>query len=168
VLAIDLTGCRFGQLVVVSENRRDPKDGLWWDCRCDCGNLTTVRGSSLRARATKTCGCGKSFNRIRPYEAIYRRLVRDAERLRGIAVDLTYEEFVEFTNQTECFYCTRPVVWKDFSSGGYGYNLDRKANAGTYTKDNLVVCCKRCNMGKRDTFTFEEWYAMTRCFREAR
>ena len=93
-------------------------------------------------------------------------MVRDAVRLRKIEVSLTYEEFLEFTKTSKCFYCDAAVKWKEFSSGGYGYNLDRKDNSLSYTKENCVVCCKRCNMGKRDTFTFEEWYGMTSYFRK--
>lgn len=53
----DLTGQRFGRLVVVSENGRDKIQNVLWLCRCDCGNMVTVRGSMLRAGRSKSCGC---------------------------------------------------------------------------------------------------------------
>lgn len=57
---IDLTGQRFGRLVVVarapSENRRTR-----WHCLCDCGTEKTVRMQSLTTRnpkaQTRSCGC---------------------------------------------------------------------------------------------------------------
>lgn len=54
--AEDLTGCRFGRLVV---ERRDQthKKAAYWICRCDCGNRTTVQACHLRSGATKSCGC---------------------------------------------------------------------------------------------------------------
>jgi len=49
---IDLTGQRFGRLIVVSYigNSR-------WDCKCDCGGNKIVHSSSLRNGYTKSCGC---------------------------------------------------------------------------------------------------------------
>lgn len=57
---IDLTGQRFGRLVVMSEARRPAhvRNGeIWWSCTCDCGRALTVRGSSLRFGNGRSCGC---------------------------------------------------------------------------------------------------------------
>lgn len=52
----DLTGQRFGRLLVVrysdTQNRR-----ARWLCRCDCGNEAIIAGKSLRSGATTSCGC---------------------------------------------------------------------------------------------------------------
>lgn len=53
---IDLTGQRFGRLVVVS--RAENKGQMSrWNCVCDCGNTTTVYSSNLRRGYTQSCGC---------------------------------------------------------------------------------------------------------------
>ena len=53
---IDLTGKRFGKLVVVertdSKNRR-----TMFLCKCDCGNSKIVRSELLISGKTKSCGC---------------------------------------------------------------------------------------------------------------
>ena len=56
---IDLTGLKFGRLLVVS---RSENAGAYvaWNCSCDCGNSCIVRGISLRRGQTKSCGCLKS------------------------------------------------------------------------------------------------------------
>lgn len=58
---IDLTGQRFGRLVVLREaENRISKGGSkhrQWECQCDCGNKVTVLQTSLRKGATKSCGC---------------------------------------------------------------------------------------------------------------
>lgn len=67
---IDLTGDRFGRLVVIERADNDRKifrnpDGSVrritnyprWKCKCDCGKIVTVYGHHLRAGLTKSCGC---------------------------------------------------------------------------------------------------------------
>lgn len=52
---IDLTGQRFGRLVVLERNYRSG-----WICKCDCGNLKApVASQSLMRGDTKSCGCLK-------------------------------------------------------------------------------------------------------------
>lgn len=53
---IDLTGQRFGRLVVLSRHV-DKNKRAFWLCLCDCGNQAVVNGSSLRDRVTRSCGC---------------------------------------------------------------------------------------------------------------
>lgn len=52
---IDMTGKRFGYLTVISKHHSD--NGIYWLCKCDCGNECIVRGRNLRSGHTKTCGC---------------------------------------------------------------------------------------------------------------
>ena len=54
---IDMTGQRFGRLVVIKENGRDKSKKVMWLCKCDCGNEVTVVGTSLRKGDTTSCGC---------------------------------------------------------------------------------------------------------------
>ena len=53
---IDITGQRFGKLVVI-KYIGDYK----WLCKCDCGNTIEVYGANLRRddRGTRSCGCSK-------------------------------------------------------------------------------------------------------------
>lgn len=58
----DLTGVRFGRLVVISksENLPDPhkpRGRTAWYCVCDCGNKKTVLTDSLNRGNTQSCGC---------------------------------------------------------------------------------------------------------------
>lgn len=65
---VDLRGKRFGKLTVLDEEpeKRGKTTGLYWHCRCDCGNDTWVVGSSLQYGRTVTCGkCVKPGTRPR-------------------------------------------------------------------------------------------------------
>lgn len=54
----DLTGKRFGQLVVLKRARSiGANRSACWQCLCDCGKKTTVRALSLRSGHTRSCGC---------------------------------------------------------------------------------------------------------------
>lgn len=59
--AIDMTGQRFGRLVVISqaESHRGRTGSVVaaWLCQCDCGQQTTVTRDGLRSGDTKSCGC---------------------------------------------------------------------------------------------------------------
>lgn len=61
---IDLTGSRFGRLVVL---RRDGsiKTNVAWRCLCDCGQESRVSGNRLRSGHTMSCGCLLAENRKR-------------------------------------------------------------------------------------------------------
>ena|SRR3990167_6333951 len=55
--ASNLTGRIFGKLRVLSRQTNNKHGKATWLCRCDCGNTTTVVGSSLTNGLTKSCGC---------------------------------------------------------------------------------------------------------------
>lgn len=54
--AEDLTGHRFGRIVVEARDF-SYKKAAYWICKCDCGNSTTVQSTHLRNGATQSCGC---------------------------------------------------------------------------------------------------------------
>ena len=54
---IDLTGHRFGRLIVIREYGRDKWGAVLWLCKCDCGREVVVISSFLRGGKTKSCGC---------------------------------------------------------------------------------------------------------------
>lgn len=66
----DLTGRRFGRLLVIERDGHDKLKRILWKCKCDCGGHTIASGSSLRGGHTKSCGCiavKKSTARINKY-----------------------------------------------------------------------------------------------------
>ena len=54
---IDLIGIRFGKLTVIELDHTHKKNGAYWLCKCDCGNVAVVNGCELRQGDTKSCGC---------------------------------------------------------------------------------------------------------------
>lgn len=107
---------------------------------------------------------GTLFSKLRPFEAMYRLLLR-AAKTRKIDVEFSYEYFLLFTETKECHYCNATIIWDKRIKKARGYNLDRKDPDIGYTRGNCVVCCKRCNIAKGSQFSYDEWYTMTECFR---
>ena len=57
----DLTGQRFGKLLVFERETNNSKDfHTIWKCKCDCGNIVSVRSNNLISGNTQSCGCNKS------------------------------------------------------------------------------------------------------------
>lgn len=54
---IDLTGRRFGRLIVIERAPHKTGKKPFWLCRCDCGNEKVIMGRSLIAGVSKSCGC---------------------------------------------------------------------------------------------------------------
>lgn len=65
---IDLTGQTFGKLTVINRAdnhvRTSGRVDIMQNCKCDCGNLCTVRGERLRNGTTKSCGCYRTESLI--------------------------------------------------------------------------------------------------------
>jgi hypothetical protein len=53
---IDLTGQRFGRLLVIGRAPKIKHDTLW-RCYCECGVECVVAAGNLRRGATRSCGC---------------------------------------------------------------------------------------------------------------
>lgn len=62
----DITGERYGMLVVIGLHETEKNNGRFWDCRCDCGNIKTIRRCNLTSGSSTSCGCRK--NEIRRKE----------------------------------------------------------------------------------------------------
>lgn len=57
--ALELSGLRFGKLVVISRIENSSDGRSRWLCQCDCGNSHMARGKLLKSGHTKSCGCMK-------------------------------------------------------------------------------------------------------------
>ena len=53
----DITGQRFGRLVVLRLDEKQIKGQSLWQCQCDCGNIVSVRSDNLKNGHTESCGC---------------------------------------------------------------------------------------------------------------
>lgn len=63
---VDLTGKRFGQLIVLEEAEgRKINHRSSWLCKCDCGETKIISGNSLVSGKTISCGCINSKGELK-------------------------------------------------------------------------------------------------------
>ena len=53
----ELSGKRFGRLLVIEKSGVTPNGIILWKCLCDCGNIVSIRSTHLVNGKTKSCGC---------------------------------------------------------------------------------------------------------------
>lgn len=54
---IDLSGKKFGRLTVIERDLSRKRSAVYWLCKCECGNIASVKGIYLRDGHTRSCGC---------------------------------------------------------------------------------------------------------------
>ena len=63
-------GDKFGKLTVLEydglkkQNSRD-KNESWYICKCECGNIKSIRGNQLKTGHTLSCGCISSIGEFK-------------------------------------------------------------------------------------------------------
>lgn len=148
----------FGRLTPIKIHHRD-KGSVYWECSCSCGAFVAVTGSSLRKGNTKSCGCIRSENSTK--NIVWHAYVHRAARLR-LGFSLSKEDAFRIMIMP-CSYCgaepsnRRALTDRRFD---FVYNgLDRVDNRKGYQLDNVVPCCKWCNMAKRERSgnEFKQW-----------
>lgn len=65
---LDLTGQRYGRLLVLSSAGGQGRQGDYWNCRCDCGRICVCHKERLRSGNTKSCGCLREEQRKKNME----------------------------------------------------------------------------------------------------
>ena len=139
---IDLTGQKFGRLVVIQLADKGGSGKIRYLCLCDCGNRIIVQAGNLKNYHTRSCGCfkteiltkhGHSTRTItsktyRAWRHIFDRCTNPNDKAyrnyggRGITVCKRWRKFVNFL--------------EDMGEAPEGYQIDRIDNNGNYCKSN--------------------------------
>ena len=164
----DLTGKVFGDLTVlrwVYAPRPDQTRSDWqWLVKCKCGEEEVVTADLLYRELKNACRkCSrervKVLNTVPGQGAVWNRIVRNYRKgalVRGHEMSISPERLIEICHQN-CYYCgTAPIYSKGY--GVYMTGVDRVDNTKGYTDENVVPCCKTCNIMK-GTMTKDDFIA---------
>ena len=149
---IDLTGQRFGKLVVVEYAGRNERRESLWRCVCDCGNESIVRGDVLRRGTTESCGCGKGLkhgHHKKPWYSSYKAMMErcylkssaNYQRYGGKGVTVC-DEWHDINKFAE---------WVEASGYAPGLTIDRIDPAGNYEPSNCQWLTRSDNSKKSHT-----------------
>lgn len=104
--ALELTGMRFGKLLVIARVENSGDNRSMWLCQCDCGNEHKARGKLLKDGHTKSCGCMK-YSGLERYKTTHGHSPRSGQ-------SRTYKSWAKMRER-----CNNP------NSKGYEYYGDR-------------------------------------------
>lgn len=152
---------KFGRLKVLKDSKkRNSACQIIWKCQCNCGKIVFVSGTNLRVGKTKSCGCLRiekmQLNKgMSARNSLYRNYKAGAKR-RKLKFKLLINQFTKLTKQV-CYYCgikPQQIYLKDYKeyryNGNYIYNgIDRINSNKGYEINNVVTCCKDCNIAKQ-------------------
>lgn len=170
------SGSRFGRLRVIAYAglRTFPcgDSKSRWACRCDCGAVVIVLGSSLTSGNTESCGCinaesrtvhghAKHETRTRIYR-IWQGMLNRCRNSnqpnyaryggRGITVCERWHSFENFL--------------EDMGEPGPDMTLERGDNDGPYCKDNCVWATRAQQARNKSTNRNITFRGTTRCLKE--
>lgn len=120
-------GMRFNKLTVIRFLKRDTDGAMMFECKCDCGNITVTRGSSLISSHTKSCGrcleremVGKRFGKLTVISVSHRDKSKRNALFFKCKCDCGGETIVSSLNLRQgktktCGNCINNIIGKKFS-----------------------------------------------------
>lgn len=151
---IDLTGKTFNHWTVIKRGANKITKGgqnkTYWVSKCSCGVIKDVYMNSLISGSSKSCGHNRGKEPGYSGKRSAFNLYKTGARQRNLDFNINFEQFIDISSKN-CFYCdTSPFNIGRGMKGIYYYSgLDRVNNDIGYTLDNIVPCCKNCNLAKR-------------------
>lgn len=167
----DMVGRKIGRLTVISFAGY-LNDQASWNCKCECGNESVVRGYALRIARVRSCGC------------LQVEIARAGHIRHGMDNSPTYRSWHAMKSR-----CTNPNVpyyenyggrgisfcekWEKFE--GFlddmgvrpeGTSLERKDSNGNYCKDNCKWGTSTEQARNKRTTVFIEINGVKRCVSE--
>lgn len=112
---------------------------------------SSYKGKTVYRNKCRTCSTKTLHNRYKEYQNEY--IFGHGSKRINKTFDMTEEEFDIITSQT-CYYCGE---YTEILNGKGYVGIDRIDSFRGYEKDNIVPCCKWCNIMKND-LSQEEFY----------
>lgn len=140
----DLTGERFGKLLVIERNGYNRHHQLLWLCECECGNKKSVLGMCLSRGDTQSCGClqkeaiakvnYRHGMRNTPIYAIWRSMNQRCYDKNSHAYNRYGGRGINVCERWQLF----ENFYADMGDKEKGMSLERLNNDGDYSPENVI------------------------------
>lgn len=171
----DLTGLKFGKLLVLEVHSRSRNGHIRWKCRCDCGREHDVLSTHLISGKITNCGCvlyrGRQSKLWKGYGEIsgnqWGNIKRGANGTKGrreLTFNISIEDAWElYLAQNKKCAISGLDIWfrnTDTQKHSTTASLDRINSDKGYTKDNVQWVHKDINRMKN---SFNQEYFINLC-----
>lgn len=135
---IDLTGRRFGRLIVTEYVGKDRWRKSLWLCLCICGKEKRTSGHHLLSGDTKSCGCSRTKHNHtkRKWQSKTYQVWRSMKQRCTNPNDSSYKNY----GGRGITFCKRWLKFENFlddmGEKPRGLSIDRINNNGNYNKRN--------------------------------
>lgn len=155
-----LEGMIFNRLTTIK--KIEEKGGSKWLCRCICGKEKIIKSEFLLNGDTKSCGCLKSEISSKNYKKAIAKIKKYHSEDIAILASLNKNTYSDskfgdlfLLTKMNCFYCnsncnTTISYSNDRNIKLLYTGLDRIDSNLGHERTNVVPCCFKCNVAKRE------------------
>lgn len=161
VKKLELTGKRFGRLVVIQREGSKDKKATWL-CKCDCGRESVVVSNSLTSGKTKSCGC------------ISREQIANQNKGKSFVCDLSGNRYgrlvvIEFSrlskDKKRTYWKCRCDCGKEIIARADGLKSGHTRSCGCYNKEIVSAVKGATTHGHSKERIYHIWSGMKqRCY----
>lgn len=156
---MDLIGKIFGRLTVISKTDEPNKSGnVKWNCKCSCGNVSSVFQCNLIRGFTKSCGCLRKTvgithgKRNTPAYSSWDAMIQRCNN--------PNHKMFKYYGERNINVCKRWMTfenfYKDMGDRPDGCSLDRRDNDGDYEPGNCRWATQKEQVRNRSVTIFIE------------
>jgi hypothetical protein len=150
----DLSGKRFGKILVIKRAPNSKVGHVHYHVLCDCGTKKVVAAGSLRFGHTKSCGCNANVKhgqckngRWTPTYALWMH-AKDRAKILGLPFNLTVRDIVIPKKCPVLGILLKPSKGKNTGPIDSSPTIDRIIPEQGYVKSNIWVISGRANRAK--------------------
>lgn len=144
---IDLTGKIFNRLTILGLSNKRNKAGLYWICKCSCGNIKHINGNSMIQGSIKSCGClHKEVAKITVVKRNneYRQLYNLNEPIEVVKARQRHKKWISAILKRDNHTC---VLCGSISSLQV-HHIIPLCKEIIESRDNLITLCEKCHIEK--------------------
>lgn len=166
-LKIDLTGQRFGKLLVIEKSKERTKLGaVLWNCQCKCGNSRLAIAGNLRCGTATSCGC-ESYSTRKSHGMTNTRTFKSWDSMKQRCLNHNAPDFSRYGGRgikiCESWLNSFAEFLSDMGERPDATTLDRIDVNGNYEPNNCQWATRSKQQRNKTTSFLIEWNGIIKC-----